>query len=481
MQACGTMLALKCLGITKIRMSSISKHRNHLAMARHMAEIRRTLQLSLPVVIGQVAVFSMSFVDTVMAGRLPDRQLALAGLGIGGAMWSALMVFTIGLLMAVQPSVAQLDGAGKHPEAADVTRQAYWIALLAAFPFWAACYFSTPLLQLAQVDPQIIPVAAGYLRAISWGAPAICFVFLLRFFSEGSGHTKPTMFYGALGALLNIPLNYIFMFGKFGMPALGAVGCGYASAIVIWLQLLLLLVYIKTHQHYKPFALFSHVALPHWATLRDLLKLGLPIAVAITLESGLFVAAALLIGRLGPLPAAAHLIAINFSALLFMVPLGMGSAVSIRVGNAIGRGDLAGARYAGIIGMVIVVFGQCCNMVLMLVFPEYIVGLYTDDVAVAALAVSLLFYAGIFQLPDGLQICATGALRGFKDTRVPMFINLLAYWAIGLTLGYYLTFQMQLGPAGMWIGMIAGLSVGGSLMVIRFLLITKRMLAASPA
>jgi MATE family multidrug resistance protein len=438
-----------------------------------LAEVRRTLQLALPVVVGQVAVFSMSFVDTVMAGRLPDRQLALAGLGIGSAMWSALMVFTIGVLMAVQPSVAQLNGAGRHPEAAAVTRQAYWIAALAALPFWTACYFSTPLLQLVRVDAEIIPVAAGYLRAMSFGAPAICFVFLLRFFSEGSGHTKPTMVYGLLGALLNIPLNYIFMYGKFGLPAFGAVGCGYASAIVIWLQLAMLVVYIRTHRHYRPFELFSHVAMPDWHSLRDLLKLGLPIAVAITLESGLFVAAAMLIGRLGPLPAAAHLIAINFSALLFMVPLGMGSAVTVRVGNAIGRGDLHAARYAGIVGMSIVVVGQCCNMVLMLVFPEYIVGLYTTDAAVAALAVSLLFYAGIFQLPDGLQICATGALRGLKDTRVPMFYNFAAYWLIGLSLGYYLTFSQQLGPAGMWIGMIAGLTVGASLMVGRFLHITR--------
>jgi multidrug resistance protein, MATE family len=154
----------------------------------------------------------------------------------------------------------------------------------------------------------------------------------------------------------------------------------------------------------------------------------------------------------------------------------MGSAVTVRVGNAVGRGDLAGARYAGIIGLLIVAVGQCFNMILMLVFPEYIVGLYTDDVAVATLAVSLLFFAGIFQLPDGLQICATGALRGLKDTRVPMFYNLLAYWVIGLSLGYYLTFHQQLGPAGMWIGMIAGLTVGGSLMVARFMHITRRML-----
>ena len=450
-------------------MSSITKQHNHLA------EIRRTLQLAIPVVLGQVFVFSMNFVDTVMAGRLPESQLALAGLGMGGALWSALMVFTIGLLMAVQPSVAQLDGAGRHPEAAAVTRQAYWIAALTALPFWAACYFSAPILGLARVDPTIIPVAAGYLRAMSWGAPAICFVFLLRFFSEGSGHTRPTMLYGAVGALLNIPLNYALMFGKFGLPALGTVGCGYATAIVIWLQLLMLIAYIHSHQHFRSFELFSHIAMPRWVEMKELLKLGLPIAVAISLESGMFVAAALLIGQLGPLPAAAHLIAINFSALVFMVPLAMGSAVTVRVGNAVGRGDLAAARYAGLIGLFIVVVGQCCNMILMLVFPQFIVGLYTTDAAVAALAVSLLFYAAVFQLPDGLQICATSALRGLKDTRVPMFYNLLAYWFIGLTLGYYLTFNAQMGPAGMWIGMIAGLTVGGSLMVARFLYITRHM------
>lgn len=457
-------------GASESQVNSISKQTHHLA------EVRRTLQLALPVVVGQVAVFSMSFVATVMAGRLPDRQLALAGLGVGTAMWSALMVFTIGLLMAVQPSVAHLNGAGRYTEAAAVTRQAYWVALLAALPLWTACFFSAELLGLAGVDEQIIPVAASFLRAISWGAPALCFVFLFRYFCEGSGHTKPTMVYGVVGALLNIPLSYVFMYGKLGLPALGAEGSGYATALVIWLQLGMLVIYIKTHHHYRRFELFSHVAMPHWHTLRDLLKLGLPIAVTVSLESGMFVAAALLIGRLGPLPAAAHLIAINFSALVFMVPLAMGSAVSVRVGNAIGRGDPQGARYAGIVGMCIVAVGQCCNMFLMLVFPGFVVGLYTDDVAVATLAVSLLFFAGIFQLPDGLQICAAGALRGLKDTRVPMLYNLLAYWAIGLSLGYYLTFKQQFGPAGMWIGMIAGLTVGATLMVFRFLHSTSKAL-----
>lgn len=446
----------------------------------HLAEVRRTLQLAIPVVLGQVAIFSMNFVDTVMSGHLPQKDIALAGLGVGGSIWSALMMFTIGMLMAVQPSVAHLDGAGRRLEAGALTRQALWIALFIAVPYWAVCYFSEHLLQLFRIDPVIIPVAAGYLRAISWGAPALCLIFLLRFFSEGAGRTRPTMFYGILGAALNIPLNYTLMFGHFGFPALGTIGCGYATAIVIWLQLGMVLSYLGMHHHFKPFELFHRIDAPRWREIASLLHLGIPIAVSVSLENLLFVGAALLIGRLGPLPSAAHLVAINFSALVFMIPLGMSSAVAVRVGNALGRKDPASARYAGIVGILLVAVSQCVNMTVMFVFPAQIVGMYTDDSAVAAMAVSLLFYAAVFQLPDGIQICSAGALRGLKDTKIPMLFNLVAYWLVGMSLGYYLTFSVGLGPAGMWIGMIAGLSVGAVLLTGRFLQRTSRLIRSAP-
>ena len=443
-------------------MNNITKAKNH------PAEIRRTMHLAAPVIIGQVAVFSMNFVDTVMSGRLPNKEVALAALGIGGAVWSAMLMFVIGSLMIVQPTVAQLDGAGRKKEAAAQTRQALWIAFSLAVPFWFLCYFSEPLLTAFRIDPVIVPVSAGYLRAVSWGAPGICLVFLLRFFSEGTGYTKPTMFYGVIGALLNIPLNYVLMFGKLGAPALGTVGCGYATSIVIWLQFLMLFFYIRMHRHYDPFELMSHIERPDWSVIRDLLKVGLPIAAAIMVEGSLFVGAALLIGRLGPVPAAAHLIAINFSALMFMIPIGLASAVSIRIGNALGREEPVAARYAGIIGFVIILFFQTISATAMFVFPGYIVNIYTDDAVVAPLAVGLLFYAAIFQYPDGLQMLAAGALRGYKDTRMPVLITIISFWIVGMTLGYYLTFNREMGPAGMWIGMIAGLTVAAGLMLLRF-------------
>ena len=442
--------------------SSITKGRNH------PAEIRRTLHLAAPVMIGHLAVFSMNFVDTVMSGRLPNKDVALAALGIGGAIWSAMLMFTLGTLMATQPSVAQLDGAGHRAEAGSYTRQVFWVALALSVPFWAICFFSEPILAGFKIDPVIIPTAAGYLRALSWGAPGICFIFLLRFFSEGTGYTRPTMFYGVLGALLNIPLNYVLMFGKLGFPAMGTVGCGIASAIVIWLSLFMLLVYVGWHKHFKSFALFSRLDAPDWSQIADHLRVSLPIAISIFVEGSLFVGAALLIGRLGPVPAASHLIAMNFSALAFMIPVGLSSAISIRVGNAIGRNEPGAARYAGLIGIVIVLGFQTISASAMLIFPEIIVSIYTDDTMVAPLAASLLFYAAIFQYSDGIQICAAGALRGYKDTRVPMIYTIISFWIVGMTLGYYLTFSVEMGPAGMWIGMIAGLSVAAVLMLGRF-------------
>ena len=443
-------------------MQSIAK------LEKHSREIGRTMKLAAPVIIGQVAVFSMNFVDTVMAGRLPNREIALAALGIGGAVWSSMLMFVIGTLMAVQPSVAQLEGAQMRSEAAYQTRQAFWIALALGVPYWSLCHFSEPLLVAFRIDPAIVPHAAGYLRAISWGAPGLCLVLLLRYFSEGTGNTKPTMFYGVAGALLNIPLNYVLMFGKLGFPAMGTVGCGYATSIVIWLQFLFLLAYIATHRHYRPFSLLSRFERPDAKTIAALLKVGLPIAVAIAVEGSLFVGAALLIGQLGPLPAAAHLVAINFSALVFMVPIGLASAISIRVGNALGRGEPEAARYAGRIGLLIILFIQTISATAMFFFPELIVRMYTDDVAVGTLAVSLLFYAAIFQYPDGIQMVMAGALRGYKDTRAPMLYTVVAFWIVGMTLGYTLTFNRGMGPAGMWIGMIAGLTVAAILMLRRF-------------
>ena len=452
-------------------MTTISTHKKN-----HPAEILRTLKLAIPVVVGMVASFSMNFVDTLMAGRLPDKEIALAGIATGGAIWSAVLMFILGLLMALQPVVAQLDGAGNRAEGGTAARQGMWIALAVSIPFVLILRSGGHMLQWMAVGADIVPTAVKYMDAISWGAPAICLLLMLRFFSEGSGYTRPTMYMGLLGILLNVPLNYILMFGKLGLPPLGAEGCGFATSIVIWAQLLMMFFYVRWHAHFKEFELFRRWDWPQWDAILKLLRIGLPIGTTIFVEGSLFIGAALLIARLGALPASAHLIAINYSALMFMVPLGVASAVTTRVGNALGRGEPEAARYAGLIGLLIVLFTQTLSAATMLLIPEFIVKIYTNDLAITSIAVSLLFYSAIFQYADGIQICAAGALRGLKDTVVPMFINIVAYLLVGLSVGYYLTFNNTMGPAGMWIGMIFGLSIGAVLLMGRFLFKSRQLI-----
>ncbi len=454
-------------------MNSLNPKKNH------PAEIIRTLQLAVPVVVGMVASFSMNFVDTVMAGRLPDKEIALAGIATGGAIWSAVVMFVLGLLMAIQPVVAQLDGAGNRPEGGATVRQGLWIALAAAIPFVLILLSGGASLQLMAIDAEIMPTAIEYMDALAFGAPAICLVLLLRFFSEGSGYTKPTMYMGLLGIILNVPLNYILMFGELGMPELGAQGCGYATSIVMWSQLVMMFCYVRWHGHFREFEVFDQWDWPRWVPISKLIKIGLPIGTGIFVEGSLFIGAALLIARLGALPASAHLIAINYSALMFMIPLGIASAMTTRVGNALGRGEPEAARYAGLIGLLIVLFTQTLSAATMLLVPEFIVRIYTGDAAITTIAVSLLFYSAIFQYSDGIQICAAGALRGLKDTLIPMFINIFSYLLIGLSVGYYLTFNQEMGPAGMWIGMITGLSFGAVLLFGRFLIKSKQLIRKS--
>jgi MATE family multidrug resistance protein len=447
----------------------------------HPAEILRTLQLAVPVVVGMVASFSMNFVDTLMAGRLPDKEIALAGIATGGAIWSAVLMFVLGVLMSLQPIVAHLDGSGDRPEGGAAVRQGMWIALGVALPFVFIMLSGGAVLHWMAVDGEIIPTAVKYMRALSWGAPAVCLLLMLRFFSEGSGFTKPTMYMGLLGVLLNVPLNYLLMFGKLGLPELGAQGCGIATSIVLWAQLAMMFCVVRWHAHFKEFELFKHWDWPNWARISRLLRIGLPIGMGIFVEGSLFIGAALFIARLGALPASAHLIAINFSALMFMVPLGLASAVTTRVGNALGREEPEAARYAGLIGLLIVLFTQTLSASAMFFVPEFIVRIYTDDAAITSIAVGLLFYSAIFQYADGIQICAAAALRGLKDTLVPMFINIVSFFLVGLSVGYYLTFNKAMGPAGMWIGMIVGLSFGAVLLLSRFLFKSRQLVhAASP-
>jgi multidrug resistance protein, MATE family len=291
--------------------------------------------------------------------------------------------------------------------------------------------------------------------------------------------TLPTMLIGFGGLLVLAPLGYAFAFGRWGMPEMGAAGLGVASAIMMWAQAIAFAVYLWNAKRFAGLKLFSHFEWPRRAAIAQLLRTGLPIGVTVLMEGSLFIVTALLIARLGAVPAAAHQIAINVSALCFMVPMGIAEATTVRVGHAMGAGDPGGIRRAAHAGYVIVLGTQALSALALLLGHEAVVALYTRDVAVAALAGNLLLYAAAFQFPDGIQVLSAGALRGLKDTRVPMWLAVLSYWGLGMPLGIGLGLGLGWGPQGMWMGLILGLTAAAVLLATRFQRSSTRLLQGS--
>lgn len=430
-----------------------------------------TLKLGLPVIIAQLLQMSMNFVDTVMAGNLSAQDLA--AVAVGGAVFIPFMMLAAGILMATTPIVAQLVGGRDLDKIGVNVRQALWLSLILAVPVFFTIRNLEFVMHLLDVTPSLIPIAQGYLDAISWGVFGVCGYMTLRFFNEGMSATRPGMYFALLGVVVNVAANYILMYGKLGFPELGAVGCGYASSVVGYVMFLGMLIFTARHKPYQRFNIFSSLRMPKWSYLKEILQVGIPIGLSSTMEVSMFAVVSLLMGSLSATAVAGHQVAINFSAMTFMVPFGLSTAITTRVGNAIGKKSMYKARRRGYVGIGLATSFMCVTAVIIYLFPELITSMYTQDPAVQDVAVSLLYMAAIFQISDGLQVSGYGALRGLKDTTVPMIVNFIAYWVVGLPLGYYLGIISGIGPQGLWMGLIAGLTIAAILHNIRFYMLTK--------
>jgi len=435
--------------------------------SRLRGEIGETLRLALPLILGQLSAVGMNVVDAMLAGHLDAHTLG--AVAVGTSVWSLALVAAIGVMLALPPSVAQLAGAGREGEIGPLFRQALWLAGgLGVLLLLAVRTLGPPLITRIGIDPTLLADTAGFLRAIAWGAPALAGYFALRGLSEGIGFTRPTMYFGLFGLALLLPVGWILMYGRFGLPALGAAGSGMATALVLWIQLAAMLAWLFLHPRYRELHLFARFEKPDRQAIAGLLRIGLPMGVTLFMEGSLFVAVALAIGTLGEMVAASHQIALNVASVAFMVPLGLGMATTVRVGHAVGRDVAADVRWAGYVGIGLTLATQLVSSLAMLLFATPIARLYTQDLTVAALAAQLLVLAGIFQFSDGIQVAANGALRGLKDTRLPMLITMLSYWGIGMPVGAWLAFRVGLGARGMWMGLIAGLSAAALLLFLRF-------------
>ncbi|EIL89700.1 putative efflux protein, MATE family [Rhodanobacter fulvus Jip2] len=434
--------------------------------ARLLHEVRATVHLALPLIAAQLAAIGSNVIDALLAGHVSAH--VLGAVAVGASIWSLAIVSGIGMMMAVPPSVAQLDGAGRRAEVGAVFHQALWLALGMGVLLWFAVRHAAPLIDLIGVTPSLRDEVQRFLLAISWGAPALTCYFALRGLSEGLSLTRPSMYFSLGGLVLLVPLGYVLMFGKLGIPPQGAHGCGVATATVLWLEMLAFGFYVLRHRNYRGLGLFDRFERPHLRRIGALIHIGLPMAVSLLAEAGLFVATALIIATLGEDVIASHQVALNIASLFFMIPLGLAMAITVRVGNAVGRGDARGVRYAGFCGIGLTLVTQLFSAGLMLTLPHYIAALYTNDPKVIALAMQLIMLAGLFQFSDGIQVASNGALRGLKDTRIPMAITLFAYWIIGMPVGWWLAFHHGLGARGMWMGLIAGLSVAAVMLFVRF-------------
>jgi len=436
------------------------------------SQLRSILRLGAPLVVNNLALAGMGFTDAVMSGRIGAESLA--AVAVGGSVWFLAFTLGLGIQMAISPIAARLFGAGRHDAIGRYTRQGIYFGLALGFVvLLAGRSIVAPLLASIGIDPGFRDLTTGYTRAILLGAPGIFAFLALRFTTEGIGYMPPIMLTSLLAFASNVFLNYVLMYGHFGAPALGAVGCGYASAISMWLVFFALAAYMFSSPRYRPFGIFSRISPLRISVVRELIVLGLPIAVTITAEAGLFSAISILVGTLGAHITAAHQIALNFSTTMFMVPLALSSATTVRVGQLLGAGNGAGARIAGLTGIAACAAFMAVSAAILLVFRDGVVALYTDDVEVRQIAIGLLLVAAVFQVADGVQIGAAAALRGYKDTRVPMVINVFAYWAIGFPLAYLAAVTFRAPPNYIWASFVMGLGVAALLLSWRYNRLSK--------
>ncbi|EHF4935626.1 MdtK family multidrug efflux MATE transporter [Enterobacter hormaechei] len=439
-------------------------------MQKYMIEARQLLALAIPVIVAQVAQTAMGFVDTVMAGGYSATDMA--AVAIGTSIWLPAILFGHGLLLALTPVIAQLNGSGRRDRVAHQVRQGFWLAgfvsVLIMIVLWNAGYI---IRAMHNIDPALADKAVGYLRALLWGAPGYLFFQVARNQCEGLAKTKPGMVMGFIGLLVNIPVNYIFIYGHFGMPELGGVGCGVATAAVYWVMFGSMLTYIKHARSMRDIRNDTTFSTPDWSMLTRLTQLGLPIALALFFEVTLFAVVALLVSPLGIIDVAGHQIALNFSSLMFVLPMSLAAAVTIRVGFRLGQGSTLDAQTAARTGLGVGVCMAVCTALFTVLLREQIALLYNDNPEVVTLASHLMLLAAIYQISDSIQVIGSGVLRGYKDTRSIFFITFIAYWVLGLPCGYILALTDlvvdRMGPAGFWMGFIIGLTSAAIMMMLR--------------
>ena len=437
-----------------------------LSWSTFRSELRPTLRLALPLVLAEIGWISMAIVDTMMVGRLPNSAQSIAAVSISSSLFLVFVFFGEGLLIGLDTLVSQAFGAGQRNDCYHSLVNGIYLSLillpLLIVPIWLLPRF----FPLFGVTPDVAVLARPYMYTLALGLLPLLLYFTFRRALQGMNIVRPIAFALITSNIINFLGNYALVFGHFGFPQLGVVGSGISTVISRAYLASVLILYLFWYDAHNHPGLREVKLTPDLARVRRLVGLGLPAGIQLTAEVSVFAAVASLIARLGAVPLASHQIALNTVAFTYMVPLGISSAAAVRVGQAIGRRDLPGARIAGNTAILLGAAFMSCMSVVLLVFPKYIARIYTDDPVLIHTAVSLLAAGAAFQLFDGIQTVATGALRGTGDTRTPMLCHFCAYWLMGLPFGAWLCFRRHWGPLGLWVGLSASLILIGLLLLL---------------
>jgi len=434
-------------------------------------EFREFLRLAVPLASAQVAQSTTGFVDTVIMGRLGQETLAAGGLA--AITFTALLNVASWVMSGVSPLVAEAYGAGNKARIQHLARQGLWLSLILAIPvMFFLANIDTLMRQFGQ-QATTVALAKTYLDIMLWGIfPALAFA-TLRSIVSGLSYARPVMLIVVGGTLFNIAGNYVLGLGKFGFPTMGLQGLALASIASLWGMFLSLVTYILRHRQLKAYRLFENLHQLKGQIFWELVLISAPIGVSAALETGLFTVVTYLMGALGTEVLAAHQIVLQTIIVIFMVPLGMSFATTVRVGQWNGQQNLAAALQAGYVGIGSGVVFMTMMAIALLVFPQQVIGLYIDvrapeNAAVVAIVMPMLTIAAVAQILDSVQKTTSGALYGLKDTRIPMFISFCTFWGIGLTTGYLLGFHFGLGGTGLWLGQSIGVAIAAGVFLWRF-------------
>jgi MATE family multidrug resistance protein len=418
----------------------------------------------------------MGTVDTMVVGRV--SAAAVGAVGLGSVIYHTIAVCGSGFLLGLDTLVSQAFGAKNEPDMRRSLVAGVWMALILTPLLMGIVWGVTALLPHLGVHPDVLQPAMIYIHALNWGTLPLALYFAFRRYLQAKNLARPIMIALVTANLINLAANWILVYGNLGVPAFGVQGSGWATCLSrIYMTLILAGAIIGAEGRVLRMINWR----PDWKRIAELFKLGGPAALQLAVEISVWAVTALLISRLGPLPAAAHNVAMNVVSMTFMLPLGISSAAAVRVGHAIGRGDVEGARWSGWTALGLGAAVMSCAALTLLILPASVARLYSPDAGIVAAAAALLRVAAFFQLFDGLQIVATGALRGAGDTRTPAIWHFAGYWLVGLPLGATLCFAFGWGAAGLWVGLSLALILIGSILALVWHRKSQRVTATAPA